>query len=196
MPTREIIAANISALRRAAKLTQAELAEKLNYSDKAVSKWERGDSIPDVLVLAEIAALFSVTVDYFLKEHTEGEKKPTLESSKKRIHLAISLTACISPYIVAIILFFILGEIFVGAPWLWKIFIFPMPAVATLALIFSAVWARSKTALILSISFLLWSVILVAFILSYELTDPWFLFVIGAPLQAVIIFWTLATKKK
>ena len=74
MVSREIIAENISALRKSAKLTQAELAEKLNYSDKAISKWERGDSIPDVIVLAELAELFSVTVDYFLHEHEKCEK--------------------------------------------------------------------------------------------------------------------------
>ena len=58
--TREIIAENITALRKSARLTQAELAEKLNYSDKAISKWERGDSVPDVLVLAELAELYGV----------------------------------------------------------------------------------------------------------------------------------------
>ena len=57
---RSIIAENIAALRKSARLTQAELAERLNYSDKAVSKWERGDSIPDVIVLSELASLFSV----------------------------------------------------------------------------------------------------------------------------------------
>ena len=57
---REIIAKNISDLRKKSGLTQIELAEKLNYSDKAVSKWERGDSVPDVGVLKQIADLFGV----------------------------------------------------------------------------------------------------------------------------------------
>ena len=48
------IGANIAYYRRRAGLTQAGLAEKLNYSDKAVSKWERGDSIPDVLTLIQM----------------------------------------------------------------------------------------------------------------------------------------------
>ena len=60
---KRIIANNITELRRSVPLTQAELAEKLNYSDKAVSKWERGESIPDVIVLKQIADLFGVTVD-------------------------------------------------------------------------------------------------------------------------------------
>ena len=57
---REIIAKNIADLRREQNLTQAELAARLNYSDKAVSKWERGESMPDITVLKEIADLFSV----------------------------------------------------------------------------------------------------------------------------------------
>lgn len=65
---KRIIADNIAELRKAVPLTQAELAEKLNYSDKAVSKWERGESIPDVIVLKQIAGIFGVSVDYLLEE--------------------------------------------------------------------------------------------------------------------------------
>ena len=54
-------AQNLISLRKQMKLTQIELAEKLNYSDKAVSKWERGESIPDVTVLMDIAKTFGVT---------------------------------------------------------------------------------------------------------------------------------------
>ena len=55
-----IIAKNITILRQNAKMTQSELAEKLNYSDKAISKWERGESIPDITVLKALADLFGV----------------------------------------------------------------------------------------------------------------------------------------
>ena len=63
---KQIVAKNIADLRRASGLTQMEFAEKLNYSDKAVSKWERGDSLPDVAVLKQIADLFQVTLDYLV----------------------------------------------------------------------------------------------------------------------------------
>ena len=62
------IGANIAYYRKQAGLTQVGLAEKLNYSDKAVSKWERGDSIPDVLTLMQIATLFGVKVDDLLRD--------------------------------------------------------------------------------------------------------------------------------
>ena len=72
-----IIAKNISNLRQQNNLTQGDLADKLNYSDKAISKWERAESIPDVAVLKKIADLFDVTLDYLV---SENDKEPSDES--------------------------------------------------------------------------------------------------------------------
>ena len=72
---KNIIANNLMALRKSNKLTQLELAEKLNYSDKAISKWERGESLPDVLLLKSLADMYGVSVDYLMKEHSHDEAK-------------------------------------------------------------------------------------------------------------------------
>ena len=72
---KETLAANLVRCRKRAGLTQAEVAEKLNYSDKAVSKWERGEGLPDLAVLVRLADLYGVTLDYFVSAH-EGEKTP------------------------------------------------------------------------------------------------------------------------
>ena len=194
--TREIIAENIARLRKANKLTQAELAEKLNYSDKAVSKWERGDSIPDVIVLADIAELFSVTVDYFLREHSDDEPKPKMESHKTRTRAAISLTSCFALYAIAIVLYFIFVEIYDNPPWRWKLFVLPLPIVAIEFLVFSAVWSKSRVAVLIGVSAILWTSLLAVFIFLYEIMKAWLLFVIGAPLQAIILFWLLTVKRK
>ena len=66
MDIRQNLASNIALHRKALKLTQAELAEKLNYSDKAVSKWERGEAVPELTVLKQIADFFNVTIDYLV----------------------------------------------------------------------------------------------------------------------------------
>lgn len=71
-----ISASNIIRLRQSAGLTQAELGARLNYSDKTISKWERGEAIPDAYVLTQLAAMFDVTVDYLLSSHDEWEAKP------------------------------------------------------------------------------------------------------------------------
>ena len=70
---KENFAKNLITLRKELKLTQAELAERINYSDKAISKWERGESVPDITVLKGIADLFGVTVDFLITEHVEGK---------------------------------------------------------------------------------------------------------------------------
>ena len=79
---RKNIASNIAKRRTNAKLTHAELAEALSYSDKSISKWERGESVPDIYVLNAIAELFGVTVDYLLEEHKPEEKVVTKSSNK------------------------------------------------------------------------------------------------------------------
>lgn len=76
-----IIAKNISNLRQQNNMTQGDLASRLNYSDKAVSKWERAESIPDVAVLKEIADLFSVTLDYLVTEDNERNVEPNANES-------------------------------------------------------------------------------------------------------------------
>ena len=60
-----IFAENLAVLRKKKGWTQLELAERLNYSDKAVSKWERGESLPDVTILKQIADLFELIKELF-----------------------------------------------------------------------------------------------------------------------------------
>lgn len=70
MSIREIIAKNIAGLRKQKGLTQSELADILSYSNKSISKWERGDSLPDADMLYKIAQTFNVDVNYLFEEHT------------------------------------------------------------------------------------------------------------------------------
>lgn len=187
---REIIAENISALRKAAKLTQAELAVRLNYSDKAVSKWERAEAVPDVFVLAELAELFGVSVDYFLHEHTESEKIPNKRGDKVRTRVAISLSAIISPYFLVCLIHYILLNTLESADGLWRLYILPLPIVAILALIFSVLWFRTKLSLLLTVSLLVWSLLLCIFIFIAHVSGSWFIFILGIPLQLIILQWS------
>ena len=58
-----IIKENLIKYRKSAGLTQAQLASKLGYSDKTISKWEREEGVPDIYILKEIADLYGVTVN-------------------------------------------------------------------------------------------------------------------------------------
>ena len=93
---KKIVAANLTALRTAKGMTQLELGEMISYSDKAISKWERGESIPDALVLLKLSRIFGCTVDYLLTEHSEEEAKPAVTAQKPRTnHLNLSLVTII-----------------------------------------------------------------------------------------------------
>ena len=76
------IGANIAERRKAAGMTQAGLAEKINYSDKAVSKWERGESVPDVLTMMQLAQLFGVTVNDLLQSPAKANIPATPRSPR------------------------------------------------------------------------------------------------------------------
>ena len=97
---KKIIAKNLVTLRKQAHLTQAELAEKVGYSDKNVSKWERAEGVPDVLVLHQLAELYGVTVNYFFVDHTATEQEevydepaPELETQPQK-HKSKCYNAC------------------------------------------------------------------------------------------------------
>ena len=86
------VAENIYYLRTANNMTQSELAATLNYSDKAISKWERAEGTPDVFVLHQIGEIFGVSVDYLLQHHTVAEKKPEtkpVSNLKKQIAFTV-----------------------------------------------------------------------------------------------------------
>ena len=90
---KHVISKNIVDLRKSMNWTQAELAQKLNYSDKTVSKWERAEAIPDIIVLKAIADLFEVSVDYLLVADHE-EKRPSSQQVSR--HQRESFKFCVN----------------------------------------------------------------------------------------------------
>ena len=196
---RHLIAENITFLRKSVKLTQAELAEKLNYSDKAVSKWERAESIPDVLVLKRIAELFSVSLDFFFEAHDPKEEKPKIEAEKQKTHLAVTLTACIAVFGVALLVYVILRFSLPDATWPWKVFIAALPALCIVYLVFQALWGKKKCLIFIAISCLLWSTCATVFVFLYGLSlsfEPAELFFIGIPVQLIILVWAFFILRK
>ena len=104
----KIIGKNLLILRKNAKLTQAEFAEKFNYSDKSISKWEAGESLPNIEVLHEVASFYGVTLDSLTKEENVLEKKTKAKQKKQRMFpakLIITLLSCCAVWIVATSLF-------------------------------------------------------------------------------------------
>lgn len=177
---KDIIADNLITLRKANKLTQLELAEKLNYSDKAISKWERGESLPDIVILKQLADMYGVSSDYILTEHTEEAKSkyhiPRPELNNK---LIITLLAWLSIWILAAILYVNFKIMF--DVYYWRIWIWALPLSSIVLIVFSGIWGK-KWHVIASVSLFIWTIILGVYIqlLQYNL---WSLFLLGIPAQ-------------
>lgn len=168
-----------------ANMTQLDLAEKLNYSDKSVSKWEQGNGIPDVRILVQIAELYGVTLDDLVRDHAKDEIVPKNTKRMQRlITMALSAGLC---WLVAVIVFVAIG---IFAPQLeqsWLVFVYAVPVTSIVVLVFSCIW-HYKWVRIISISVLVWS-ILTSIYLSFITYNPWLIFLIGVPLQILALFF-------
>ncbi|MCI9032236.1 MAG: helix-turn-helix transcriptional regulator [Clostridia bacterium] len=186
---REAIAEKIASLRRANKMTQAELAEKLNYSDKSVSKWERGEALPDIEVLVALSELFNVSLDYLV---SDKEFKPQpLSKSQKQNRAIISGLAVLTVWVIATLIFVFCQMFAHIAPWI--VFIWAIPASSIVAIVFNGIWGKHWVTFLLC-SVLVWSVIASFYFQFLFFFEPsfnlWQMFIAGLPVQVVIILWS------
>ena len=177
---------NLIKLRKANNLTQLALAEKLNYSDKAVSKWEVGSVMPDVETMTQIAEFFGTTVNDLIYP----EKKKFSKIFWKN-HILITLLSFGLVWFLSTIVFFVLQQT-TNIPRLWLIFIITIPVSFIVLVVFTYIWFN-KLWRILSISGLFWSVILNIYLIINQ-PALWFIFIIGAVGQLLIIFWSQISK--
>ncbi len=185
---KKIVAQNIAELRKNAGLTQLQLAEKLNYSDKAVSKWESGASIPDVAVLLSIANLFGVTVDYLLSEdHKIPVKEIVKGTMMGRRNLVITLLSVALVWLIATAVFVVL-TILSFTKIAWLSFIYAIPVSAILLIIFNSIWGKRRHNYVY-ISILMWSCLLSIYLTLLSL-NLWLIFLIGIPGQVIICLWS------
>lgn len=177
------IASNIIELRTRAGMTQLELAEKLNYSDKSVSKWERAEALPDVIVLRNIADIFGVTVDYLVRPHDPEEKISILDSVKTIIQYQIIMTiTSVGIMTVATILFIIFwlrGLIY------WQVFVFALPVLFTALLVLNSIWHDGKYNFVI-VSLLVLSIVATLYVVFLK-HNWWQLFLIEIPAEALIV---------
>lgn len=193
-----VVAKNIADLRKANKLTQLELAEKLNYSDKAISKWERGDAIPDVAVLKEIADLFGVTLDYLVSaDHDAEETTPRQSVRKLRNRGLITGMSVLLVWFVATFCFVTTDFAVSNVKLHWLSFIWAAPVSMVVWLVFNSIWFNKKRNFLI-ISLLVWSFIISLFLtlLPFKLCF-WQIFILGVPAQIMILMWSgLRIKRK
>ena len=195
------IGANIAAYRKRAGLTQAGLAEKLNYSDKAVSKWERGESVPDVLTLAMLSEQFGITVNDLLvdfnalpgnpgkleKAMTQVSEKALKRKANKNVILALSSTLV---WFVALLVFVVMSSFDFLNPYSWLIFFYAVPANGIVLLSLRSAWRdfRWNKGLITAI---VWGCIVSIHVTLLVMCQYnfWKIYLLGIPGQVAIFLW-------
>ena len=179
----------IAQCRKEHNMTQMQFAEKLGVTNKAVSKWERAESIPDVFTLKEIVDIFGVTMDYLLEsEHKEINKGLSIISNqKKHNHLAVTLISTSLIFLIATFLFVYYELYSVKLHHnLWLVYMYAIPVSCIVLLVFNSIWGKRKANLVI-ISLLIWSVLSCVY-LSFLSYNIWLIFTIGIPAQFIIFF--------
>ncbi len=193
------LGANIASYRKRAGLTQAGLAEKLNYSDKAVSKWERGESMPDLLTLMGLAELFGITVNELLvdpealPEQTGAVErvmgKAVEKTLKRKANKSIILgLSSLLVWFVALLSFVVLSS--VNVPKSWLAFIYAIPADAIVMLSLRSAWRDFRWNQTL-VSLIVWGALLSIYVslLVFCHLNVWKIFLLGIPGQCAILLW-------
>ena len=173
-------------------MTQAKLGAALNYSDKTISKWERGDALPDAYVLTQMAEIFGVTVDYILSSHDGWEAPQEQNTDPERSYSAQVLMALIfvAVWTTALTVFVVL--------WLfdiiwWRIFVIALPVSILVLLIFACIFKQRKT-----LPYIIGALVLSVFIVLFFFIPhkaPWQLFLIALP-SLVIVFLACNIKRR
>lgn len=192
------IAKNIQKLRQEKGMTQLELAEKLNYSDKTVSKWERGESLPDIVVLKTIADLFEVTLDYLVEEEHRGipVTKEMMDRNYRRNCYIITGTSIFIVALTATLIYVILAMIFPGTTYPWLCYAYAIPAALIVWLVFNSIWFNPRKNFMI-VSLLVWSLLL-ALYLTFSMLGfyIWPILLVGIPAQIIIWMWSKIKNKK
>lgn len=196
-PIEQIVAENLTYYRKASGLTQLEVAEKFNYSDKSVSKWERGESLPDVVVLKALADFYNIKVDDFFKE----EKQKTPLAKKHRVWFIVGLSAAIVWLTFAIAFVALQIAIPNVFPW-WVFFVYATIGTGIVGIVWAAIYHNKLYQMVAS-TIIIWStvgsVFLTLFFTLKGVDNLWLIFLIGIPLQAMAILWFFlrrGTRKK
>lgn len=194
----EIIGKNLLNLRKQAKLTQMELAEKFNYSDKSISKWENGESLPSVDVLFELAKFYGVSLNDLVDENFNlQEQKVNIKTKEKKpkaysSHLMITLLSASAVWLVATVIYVML-MIFtkqgIGTIFLWAV-----PATCVVLIVFNSIWGHFKY-LFPILSVMLWSTLACLHVQILPISNIWPIYLLGIPLQVLIVLWAALVKR-
>lgn len=198
---KQILSANLVRFRKQAGLTQAEAAAHINYSDKSVSKWERGEGCPDVYVLALLAQLYGVTLGALA-----GEEAPPLPEEETEVMPSEAGPETAAPagaraqspftvllavggvWLVATIVFSCLNMLGFHASHAWLAFIYAIPASFLATEIFAIRWKLPAILHLLFGSGILWTLMVSIHLSRPQVENIYLIYVIAAVAQLLGIF--------
>lgn len=187
---KKIVSENLIKYRKINGLTQSQLAYELNYSDKAISKWERGESLPDLYTMNIIADFYGITVNDLL-EIKEPEMK--LQDTKKFTHIFVPLLSIGIALFISILFFVGLSILSPGSNYLWMSFIYIIPVVGIICIVFTALW-YNEIFQFGSVSIIIWGVTLSVYFtlkMRTDLAALWLLFIIAGTFEIITFLWYL-----
>lgn len=194
---KNILAKNLAHFRKLSGLTQTELAEKLNYSDKSVSKWERAEGFPDIIVLENIARIFGVTLNDLVDENSVNRKKIKKPLTKKKKILITILSAGLVWFVItSLFVFLSIILSFVNADFSgqWIVFVYAIPIMSIVTLIFSEIF-HWKISSVLSVSLLIWGLTisfhLSSIVFMFSIPKITHVYLIPAVFQVLVCLWYL-----
>ena len=185
-----ITASNIINLRTAKGMTQAELGELLNYSDKSVSKWERAEAVPDAYVLKKMSGIFGVSVDYLLNSHDSWERPESFKKEERNFHSNIITILVIFGIWTLAFLIYIIGWL-LEANW-WLLFVYAVPVSLITFLVLNSVWEQGKNNR--HIIYALVASVFITVYITFRSYNPWQILLLLIPAE-LIVFLSFRIKK-
>lgn len=188
---KDTIAHNIISLRKKHGMTQNELAERLNYSDNAVSRWERGEVTPSIETLEQISNIFSVSIESLFKENIlEVVDKDTKTERIRKLSILLLFVSLVW-FVVSVV--YVYTKTIVGLN-LWILFIWAFPISALVLLPFNNAWGKKIWSFVI-LSVFTWT-LLVSLYLQFLEHNIWLIFITGVPVQVALIIWAFLKPKK
>ncbi len=177
-----VTASNLIRLRTGKNMTQAELGAALNYSDKTISKWERGEAIPDAYVLTQLSELFGVSVDFLLSSHDKWEKPKENEIEEVRYSvghiIALAVLGVLTAFLIAFVTLWLMGIVE------WRLFLFALSSAILVYMILICVFKRTRQLQYVIALFVASLFLIVYFFLPKA--NPWQLFLILVPAEVIV----------
>lgn len=183
---KDIIAQNLTYLRNKNNMTQLELAEKLNYTDKSVSKWERGETTPPIDVLKSLAELYGISLDTLCSENPNFDTEKQVQNKISTNKLLVTFLSVSVVWLLATLLFVSSSMFNMTRPWI--LFVCAVPISSIVLLVFNCIWGKRLYTFFI-VSILIWSILASVYLLLLEY-NFWLIFIIGIPLQVAVVLWS------